>query len=292
MAKGDHQRLQNATDYQGNLAQNRLDNLRTDLTRQNQGLENRFNVAADRGEADYGNIMSGYGSMLGRPASNQNFGAYGGYQNFANTGGYSGQDIQDLRARAISPLRGVYDRAQSELSRNRSLQGGYSPNYAAASAKMTRNLAHEIGDANVNVNASIADAIRQGKLAGLGGMTDIDKAKMSEALSNRGYDMSALAGMSNLYSATPGMASMFGNQLANSNQQLGNVQGMQQDLFSRIMQGLGQMSQTPGNFQSAMGNIGSALGLGGQVAGMFAGLPFGGQGAGLPGLPGGSRGPF
>lgn len=220
--------------------------------------------------------------MLSGAKPNQNFGAYGGYQNFADTGGYSGQDVQDLRARAIDPIRGVYDRAQSELSRNRALQGGYSPNYAAASSKMTRDLAHQVGDANVNVNASIADAVRQGKLAGLGGMTGIDSAKMQEGLQNRGLDLSTLSGATNLYGQAPGMASMYGNQLANSNQQLGNVQSQQQQLYSQIMQGLSQMSQTPGNYQSALGNIGSTLGLGGQVAGMFSGL--GGLGGGQTGL--------
>lgn len=294
MAKGDHKRIENATQYQGGLAQNRLDNLRTDITRNNQNFENLFNSAVGQGQQDYRNIMSGYQNLLGRPASNQNFGAYSGYQDFANTGGYSPQDIQDLRARAISPLRGVYAQAQSELDRNRALQGGYSPNYAAASAKMTRQLGHEVADANTNVNASLADAIRQGKLAGLGGMTGIDSAKMQEALSNRGYDLSALSGMNSAYGQTPGQASLYGGLLQNSNQQRLGVEAQQQALMENIMKSLLGMSQTPGNFQSALGNIGSVLGLGGQAAGLFTGLGglFGGGGAGLSGLPGGTRGYF
>lgn len=273
MAKNDHKRIETSIKDQGGLAQNRIDNARTDTMRMGQGLENRFNMAADRGAADYGDLMGNYKSLLyGGPASNQNFGAYGGFQNFADTGGYSGQDVQDLRQRAIDPLRGVYERGQSELNRNRALQGGYSPNYAAASTKMTRDLGHQVADTNVNVNASIADAIRQGKLAGLSGMTDIDKAKMQEDLSNRGLDLSALSGATNLYGQTPGQASMYGNQMLTSNAQRLHSEDQQLQLFQQIMQGLGLMSQTPGNFQSALGNIGGVIGLGSQTAGMFSGL--------------------
>lgn len=273
MAKGDHQRVQNATDYQGGLSQNLLNNLREDLKRQNQGLEVRAANAADQGNRDYSNIMGGYQSLFGKPASATNFGAYGGYQDFANTGGYSDSDKAALRERAVSPIRSLYDRGEQELERNRSLQGGYSPNFAASLAKMNRDRSHSIGDTMVSAEASLADAIRQGKLAGLGGMTGIDNSRMSESLANRSADMSALSGMNSLYGQTPGMASMYGNQLANSNQNLVQTQGMQQNLMQQIMQSLLGMSNVPGNYQSALGNIGSTLGLAGQVGGVLGGIP-------------------
>jgi hypothetical protein len=239
--------------------------------RQNQGLETDFAYAKDGANANLADIMGGYHNFLNSPGSNQNFGAYGGYQDFANTGGYSGQDIQDLRARAIDPIRGVYSRAQSELDRNRALQGGYSPNYAAASSKMTRQLAHEVGDANVNVNASLADQIRQGKLAGLGGMTNIDSARMQEGLANRGMNLNALSGMTSAYSASPGMLNTILSALLQSNnQRLGVEQLNSQNANNRVNSTIG-MTQVPGNFQSAMGNLSSALNVGGQVGSMFTG---------------------
>jgi hypothetical protein len=280
MAFGDHRRVNNAIDYQGGLTQNRIDNLRTDIMRQNQNFENDVSYGRDRAISDYDSIMGDYRSLLNRGPQNTNFGAYSGYQNFADSGGYSAQDIQDLRARAIDPIRGVYSRAQSELDRNRSLQGGYSPNYAAASSKMTRDLAHAIGDANVNVNASLADQIRQGKLAGLGGMTDIDKARSSEGLANRGMDLSTVNSMQGMYGATPGLYNSTTNALNQSNNQRQGVEQMQSSLAESIIRGLLGMSQVPGNFQSAMGNVSSALGVAGQVGGALGG--YGGFGSPLP----------
>ena len=280
MAKSDHKRLETAAVQGQQNNQNQLTNLRNTFTDRGQQLNNRFNVAADRSEQDYGNMMGQYGSMLNRPASNQNFGAYGGYQNFADTGGYSGQDVQDLRQRAIDPLRGVYERAQSELSRNRALQGGYSPNFAAASTKMNRDLGHQVADTNVNVNASLADAIRQGKLAGLSGMTDIDKARMQESIANRGADISTMGAMNQLYSATPGQTNMYGNFVNDSNKDLQNTQNMSNDLYGRYLSGLNNMAQTPGDFQSVLGNIGGVTNLFGNIMKMFpqfSQLPGGGN---------------
>src|SRR4051812_26266910 len=110
MAKGDHSRMQNQLDYQGGTAQNDLSNLRTNITRQNQGLENRFNSSADQSQQDYGSLMGANAGMLNTALSGpmQNFGAYGGYQNFADTGGYSPDDISSIRARSLAPIRAVY----------------------------------------------------------------------------------------------------------------------------------------------------------------------------------------
>ena len=78
-----------------------------------------------------------------------------GYSDFAKTGAFSPEDIQDIRARAISPIRRLYDSAQRGLNRSRRLSG-YSPNYNAATTKMAREMGYAVGDANENVNADIA----------------------------------------------------------------------------------------------------------------------------------------
>jgi len=57
MAKGDKDKMQNQVNHQGGYAQNNLNNLRNNMLRQNEGLENRFNVAADQGNTDYSNLM-------------------------------------------------------------------------------------------------------------------------------------------------------------------------------------------------------------------------------------------
>src|SRR5215510_9688103 len=180
MAKGDQKRTRNVVDYRGDIAQNQLTNTFNNLLPQNQQLQNRYNVAADLGERNYGQMYgsyndlfnqlnAGYGNLYG-----QTQGAFGPqrdvYANFAATGGYSPQDIQDLRARGIAPTRAVYQNAMDDIDRQRALSGGYSPNYIAAKAKLTRDLSQSISDTNVNVNAALADAVRQGKLAGAGGL--------------------------------------------------------------------------------------------------------------------------
>lgn len=276
MAKNDHRRAEVAIDQQGGMQRHRLDNLDSGLTRQNQNLENRFTVASDRAEQDYGNIMNRYGSFLDSPGVTPHFGAYGGYQNFANTGGYSPEDVQNIRARGVAPMRAVYANAQQNLDRNRTLQG-YSPNYAAASSKMARELGYGLADAGTNVEAALADAIRQGKLAGLGGMTNIDSARTSAELANQSAKLQGMSGMSNMYSATPGMANMFGNQMLDSSKNSLALQQLNNELAKMIMSGTLDLNQVPGNFQTAMGNIGSVVGLGGQIGGMISGLGGGGK---------------
>ena len=83
----------------------------------------------------------------------------------AETGGYSDQDKSDLRARGISPIRSVYANAARNMDRQRTIQGGYSPNYNAASAKMTRELSDLVSGATQNVNAGIAQNVASNRLS-------------------------------------------------------------------------------------------------------------------------------
>jgi len=336
MAFGDHSRVQNAIDSQSGLSQNWLNNIRDIFVPQNQGIYNRGQVANDAADKDYAGIQSGYGQLgnnygqlgqqygnqfnqyqsylngpkIGYNPSNQNFGAYSGYQDFANTGGYSPQNLQDIRARSNAPIRATYQNAQNDLSRQNAIAGGNLANYGAAKAKMSRDLSINLGDQSQNTEAAIAQMVQQGKLAGLGGMTGIDTSKMGEGLANaaqnlqgQGMDSSrilsllsgqgntlagignslagqgnALQGQTSLYGTTPGRANMYGQQLNNSNANLVSTQQLQQQLMQLILNGTLGMASVPGNFQSAMGNIASGLGVAGQVAGAVGGFPgFGGS---------------
>lgn len=187
-----------------------------------------------------------------------------GYTDFANTGGYSGQDIQELRARGISPIRSAYGNSMMQLDRQRSLQGGYSPNYTAATAQMQRELPQQLADATTNVNAQLADAIRQGKLAGLGGLTGIGGTeggfKMQAGLANQGADLQAqnlteqslaakegrqlqaqqLLGSSidmerGLYGTSPGATSVFGNQAQEAYRQRMQLEQLRSQLGSNYV---------------------------------------------------------
>jgi len=165
-------------------------------------------------------------------------GAVSNLQGLAQTGGYSTQDIADMRARGISPIRAIYARAQANLNRNRALQGGYSPNYAAATAKMARDESQQISDATQNVNAQLAQMIAQNKLAiapelasttageqalqnqyGAQAVNTANQGQMWNVQNlqdidrqNLGSRIQSLEGLRSLYGTTPALASLFGDQ--------------------------------------------------------------------------------
>jgi len=178
------------------------------LNNQQQDFYNRYTQAADRSTADYSDIMSGYqnwgkdvgglessidsmsptnfsftpvnAERVSSPTPKELQESYGylretvpGYRDFANTGGYSEQDIADLRARGTSPVRAAYANAQANIERAKAIGGGYAPNYIAATAKMTRDQSQQASDAMQAVNAKLAEDIRTGKLAGLSGLSNV-----------------------------------------------------------------------------------------------------------------------
>ena len=175
--------------------------------------------------ADYGNIM------------NQ-------YQDWAKTGGFSQEDLANIRARSVSPVRAAYSNAQREMERGRALQGGYSPGFNAATARMAREQGQLGSDMSTNTEAMIAELLQRGKLAGMGGMTS-------------------------MYGATPGLANTFGQQMLQSQGQNLQAAGLQNQLGLGIMGAQNQQAQVPGNWQQAMNNIaglgGAAQGIGGAL---------------------------
>ena len=226
--------------------------LENEYTPISQNFMNNYNNAVQRDTADYGRMMGGFQDYM----KNAKFGfervkaerpaelgeAYGylreampGYREFAATGGYSPQDIQELRARSTNPVRAAYGNTMMELNRARSLGGnGGASNYIAAASRAQRDLPQQLADAQTNINAQLADQIRQGKLAGLGGIESVggkigglssEEAgrQLQAALANQGADLQTqsmadaaqrfgLSGQAGLYGTTPGMSSMFGNQ--------------------------------------------------------------------------------
>lgn len=96
--------------------------------------------------------------------------SFAGFKQFSQTGGFSPEDLANIRARSVSPVRAVYANAQREVNRQRSLQGGYSPGFGVLQARMARDQGQSASDAATNAEAGIAELLQQGKLAGLQGM--------------------------------------------------------------------------------------------------------------------------
>lgn len=276
MAKGDKESPRQSEIYNRSVGEyNRFTGGPTgteaEFTPLSQNFANQYQGAVSRNMGDYGNIMQGYGDWRTNVAqplmsqisqrqphqfSYQNVSAprasgesLEGYRNFANTGGYSADDVRDIRARGISPIRAAYGNTMMNLDRSRALGGaGGSPNYIAAVSRAQRELPQQLADATQNVNAQLAESIRSGKLAGLSGMTGITEAEagrtLQAGLANQQADMraqelteqgisaqearqiaaaelglSGLRGQTDAYSATPGLASTFGNQALQAYQQ-------------------------------------------------------------------------
>lgn len=246
------------------------------------GSPSTFSAAVNTQASDYDSIMKAYKSLLTSsgsgsstfspvsPTSVSNIqipnysvsselqGALTNLSSLSATGGYSDQDIQDLRARGVGPIRSIYQTAQRNLDRTKSLQGGYSPNYTAASAKMAREQSEEVGNAVQNVNAGIANSVAANKLSASGSYATLAAAENARKIEiqqanaelmreiaafnanaiNSANQFNAAGrlntqnmnlqnlfrgaeGMANLYSSSPGLVNTFGSQVAqaaNSNQ--------------------------------------------------------------------------
>lgn len=190
--------------------------------------------------------------------------------NLAQTGGYSAGDEQNIRARSISPIRSIYSSAQQGLERSKALQGGYSPNYAPASAKMAREMSEQIGQRVTDVEGQIAQQRAQNKLSiapsFAGAAAEADRARMAIEKSNadtinqiaqinaqlglstgklnNDNIFQTIEGMKGLYGTTPALVSTFGNQVAQAGQLNQGQQGldiqrkqMPYQLASSILQG-------------------------------------------------------
>jgi len=294
---------------------------------QSQGMYNTYRTGLGQNMQDYGNIMGGYNQFsqgLGGPTRftyqnvnaprpnelNESYntlrGALPGYQEFAQTGGYSPTDIQELRARGTSPIRSAYGNTMMELDRSRALGGGYSPGYTAALSRAQSELPGQMADAMTGVNAKLAEDIRSGRLAGLAGETGIgqemgglasaeaqrqQQAQLAnqragletqqlgeESLQNlRANQLRALSGQTGLYGTTPAMTSLFGNQALQAYQQRAALDEMRNrlglGLLGTQVQAYGSQPQTKPWWQTG-------LELGASFLSPFGGIGGGGGNSG------------
>lgn len=114
---------------------------------------------------------------VAQPVQSGSSGPYGdvlsGYSQFAQTGGFSPEDLSNIRARAVSPVRAMYKNAEADVDRQRALQGGYMPGYGVLKARMAREQGSAGSEAATNAEADIAQMVQSGKLAGLQGLSGL-----------------------------------------------------------------------------------------------------------------------
>ena len=197
--------------------------------------------------------------------------AAAGYGDIAQTGGYSNQDIANIRERAGQANQTIFDNANSQIARGRNLTGG-GANTNATVANLARGEAQGVSSTNLNTESNLATMIQQGKLAGLGGLASTAGTQGSLENQAAGINESAGAataanvdsanrGQASLYGTSPGLTSTFGSQLLDSSGQMINTQQLQNNLGLGLVNAQIQKAGVPSNFQQALGNIGGALKL-------------------------------
>lgn len=226
-----------------------------------------YNTSVEQQAGDYDKIMGLYGKVFGETDPNSGTSlasrftpytpsltqyekspdttaALANLRGLTETGGLSAEDQQNLRARGISPIRSMYATAQRDVNRQRNLAGGYSPNYGAVTAKMTRDMSSQIADQMDKVNANIAQMVQTGKLQTApqyaGAAQSESELKHKIGLENASakneaarfnasnlFDayrtdkqsrLGAVEGMRGLYGTTPALANLYGNQAMNTAQ--------------------------------------------------------------------------
>jgi len=316
---GDRKRTQRAVDYETDLSQNTLDPLRDQMiVPTTQNMYNAANTGTANAFADYGDIMGRYRGQMDDPRNQITASqvtperidpytigysrtgeldqALKGYGEFAQTGGFDEAAKRDIRERGISPIRAAYGNTMMEMNRARGLGGeGGASNYIAAASKAQRELPQQLSDATQSVNADLARMIQQGRLFGLGGLSQASQAdtgfgqqaqlanqdatmrarfanqgtNLQAGLANQGANLAAqqtnlgsrlsgLGGMSSLYSATPGQASTFGNQVLGSTGNWLQAQQLQQQKARDKIQGQLGVAGIPTGTQAWLKNINSA----------------------------------
>ena len=96
-----------------------------------------------------------------------------GYGDFATTGGVTPQQQALTRQRTQRGVSSLYDAMQQNLQRKKRVQGGYSPGYGANQRALGRDTAAATGAAVGDTELGLLQQIREGRLAGLGGLTNL-----------------------------------------------------------------------------------------------------------------------
>ena len=268
------------------------------------GSPGSFGAAAEQQGGDYDKMMSQYDELVnasgsGGQQAKQNFtpiapqlskyepssglqSALAQFQSLAATGGLGSTDVQNIRARGISPIRAIYANAQRNLARQKNLQGGYSPNYGAASAKMAREQSEQLGQANTNLEATIAEMQQKGKLAATpeyarlqaqesqnqnlfnqhnadiinqinqqNALLPLEYAKVNQNIDDQtfGNRLQAIEGKRTLYGTTPALTATFGNQVV----QAGQLRQQQEQQALQQQQLRSQQERDMLNFANSFG---------------------------------------
>lgn len=139
------------------------------------------NMATDQANNMVGEAKSDIAPVVSTAQSEQNknigradetYGqSYGGYKNFADTGGFSPSDETTFLNRATRGVQGTYDVLKSAADRRRAAAGGLGT--GGEDVAMARHMGQDVASANTDAMAQLKQQENQNKLAGLSGMSHL-----------------------------------------------------------------------------------------------------------------------
>lgn len=106
--------------------------------------------------------------------------AGGTYRDFANTGGVTAGQQAETRKQAQGNVASIFDSLKQNLARRKAIQGGYSPGYGANEATLGREASAASSSAVNQANLGLLEMIRQGRLAGAGGLAGLSSEYLSQ----------------------------------------------------------------------------------------------------------------
>lgn len=98
-----------------------------------------------------------------------------GYQEFADTGGWSAGDRADYRDRATSGIPAMFKSQMDEASRRANIQGGGGAGFLAAAGQANRQGAQELATARRDAETDLGAQIREGRRYGITGLATTEK---------------------------------------------------------------------------------------------------------------------
>lgn len=222
-----------------------------------------YNSALQQTGEDYDSLMSQYKGLTESPSARTTSSlsyspispAFANYtpgsdfselRGLASSGGLSSGDIGEIRARDAAPIRSIYSSAQRELARRTNLQGGYSPNAGAVTAKMSRELADALGDRASASNANIAELTSRNKLAAATSLAPLEA--QTNALMNR---------MNEINAGATNRANEFNSQMSLAYDQ--NRQREEDSDFDKILRGIQGQQSTYGTTPALANTFGSQV---------------------------------
>src|SRR4051794_9235149 len=220
-----------------------------------------FNLPAGSSAAggDFSSAKKGYQNLADTGGVNrEDFSpALESYRGFMTGGGLSAGDVSNMRYRATSQIPSFYSALKNSMARRSNVQGGYSPGYDAQTQEMGREASRQSYDASRQAESDIADKIQQGREFGTAGYGNL----MSDITGKeQGGRIAGLGGLTNI-----GQAEQQNNQFNTSQ---GNA--MQQALMEAYQRGgitnaagmSDVMHSDVGQYQNAVQN--RLAGMGGQ----------------------------